>query len=72
MRGLADRQPLSVAAVRRGRRAVPDGVLDAGAGAGDRLVAVVLAHRLQAAEGVVMVPAERPAAVGRRQVDSRW
>jgi hypothetical protein len=75
MRGLADRQPLSVAAVRRGRRrqeAVPDGVLDAEVGAGDRLVAVVLAHRLQAAEVVVMVPAERPAAAGRRQVDSRW
>jgi acetyl-CoA acetyltransferase len=71
MRGLAERQQLSVAAVRRGRRrevVVPDAVLDA-AVAADRLVAAVLAHRLWAA--AALVPAERPVTPGQRLADSQ-
>lgn len=71
MRGLADRQPLSVAAVRRGRRrevVVPDAALDAEVEAADRLVP---AHRLRAVAVVALVPVERPVVAGRRRVDSR-
>lgn len=38
----------------------------------DRRAAVVPAHRLEAAELVVPVPAVRPVADGLRRVDSRW